>query len=61
MHGRRARAEPQRAPAVLLREGKRAAGRLVAPFDVVLNGDGAYDLVCRDTAANSPKVVAFCE
>ena len=36
-----------------------AAGRLVAPFAPVLACDGSYYLVCRETAASLPKVVAF--
>ena len=36
-----------------------AAGRPVAPFAPVPACDGSYYLVCRETAASLPKVVAF--
>lgn len=36
-----------------------ASGRLVKPFDIDLEAEFAYYLVCPDSAANRPKVQAF--
>lgn len=40
-------------------ESDLAAGRLVAPFDIKLPTDVGFYLVCPETAADTPKIVAF--
>lgn len=36
-------------------------GRLIAPFDIVVDSGYSYDLVCPENSYDSPKVVAFRE
>ena len=45
----------------VLAEDELAAGRLVRPFDLKLPAEFAYYLVCPETTAERPKVVAFRE
>jgi LysR family transcriptional regulator, glycine cleavage system transcriptional activator len=40
-------------------ESDLAKGRLVAPFEMSLPADAGYYLVCPQTAADTPKIVAF--
>ncbi len=37
------------------------SGRLVAPFDIILDSGYSYDLVCPENSHDRPKIVAFRE
>ncbi len=38
-----------------------SAGRLVQPFELTLESDFSYDLVCPKESAQRPKIKAFCD
>ncbi len=37
------------------------AGRLIQPFELTLDSDFSYDLVCQKESAERPKIKAFCD
>jgi len=45
----------------VLSQAEMAAGRLVQPFDLQLESDFSYDLVCPKASAKLPKVKAFSD
>lgn len=46
---------------LVLSQAEVAAGRLVQPFELMMESDLSYDLVCPNDYANRPKVKAFID